>query len=211
MSYFDGAYRDYEGQNPPAKLDHYLDVIAARSPSSSQRILDLGCGRGLFLERASSRFPCWVLSGMDPDPDGVAATQKRVVCGTICLGTAEAIPFPADSFDIVSAWDVLEHVPRLDAALSEIKRCLRPGGVLAVVVPVYDGITGPVIRRLDRDPTHVHKQSRGFWVDLLGEHFDDLEWHGIHRFLITRSMYLHRPTARLRRATAAILATATNR
>jgi ubiquinone/menaquinone biosynthesis C-methylase UbiE len=204
------VYRDYESQNPTAKLDHYLDVITARSPSPST-LLDVGCGRGVFLERASHRYPDWDLSGVDVDGDGLAATSGRVPTAAIRPGALDALPFPPSSFDVITAWDVLEHVLDLDSAISEINRCLRDGGLFVMVVPVYDGITGPLIRILDRDPTHIQKESRDFWLTLIADSFRDIEWHGIYRYLLTRSHYLHRPTRALRRATAAIMLSAFRR
>ena len=206
--YFGSAYRSYEGQNPPKKLDHYADVLRARSPVSKPRLLDVGCGRGLFLRRLHDRFPEWQLSGTDPEPGGVSASSSLVPSATIRQGFVDSIPFPTASFDVVSAWDVLEHVIDLGAALSEMKRCLVPGGVLAVVIPVYDSVSGPLIRALDRDPTHIHKESRDFWVSLIEKHFSAVQWHGIYRFMISGSKYVHWPTRMLRRATPAILVSA---
>lgn len=207
-NYFDSAYRNYDTQNPAAKLEHYLDVIRARLHAPRPHLLDLGCGRGLFLRYAHDRHPEWVLAGTDRELDGVTASSTLVPEATIRQGLAHSIPFPAASFDVVTAWDVLEHVTDLGGALSDITRCLRPGGLLAMVVPVYDGITGPLIRALDRDPSHIHKESREFWTDLIGAHFEQVEWHGIYRYMVSRSRYVHRVTRRLRRNTPAILITA---
>ena len=123
---------------------------------------------------------------------------------TIVLGSAEQSLFPAGSFDIITAWDVFEHVPDLDAASSSVMHMLRPGGLLTFVVPVYDGLSGPVIRRLDKDPTHIHQWSREKWVDWANSHFEHVEWHGLVRYLVGRK-YLHFPTARGRHHTPAIL------
>lgn len=209
--YFDSAYRDYERQNPPAKLDHYLDVLSSRLSQETPELLDVGCGRGAFLERASTLHPTWRLSGVEPEIDGVTDTRQRVPDATIRNAVATDLPFPPASFDIVTAWDVLEHVTDLGSAMDEIERCLKPGGLFCLVVPVYDGVTGPIIRLLDRDPTHVHKKSRDFWIDLVDSRFDSLTWHGIHRYLLAGSIYLHRPTRKLRGTTAAILISAVRR
>jgi ubiquinone/menaquinone biosynthesis C-methylase UbiE len=204
-SYFDSAYRDYQAQNPPAKLDHYLDVIRARVHRSRLRLLDLGCGPGLFLQRAQVRLPTWELSGIDVHSDTVGAASALVPEASIRLGRADAIPHPDASFDVVTAWDVLEHLENPELALSEIKRCLTHDGILALVVPVYDGITGPLTRLLDRDPTHLRKESRSYWIDLLERQFAIVEWHGVLRFMVTRSIYIHQPTRLLRRSTPAIV------
>lgn len=207
-SYFDQAYRDYDAQNPPKKLDHYLDMIEATLGYQPGSLLDVGCGMGAFLGRASHRFPQTSLAAIDPEAEGVNRTRDRVPRADVALGRADSLPYDDGTFEVITAWDVLEHVPRVEEALREIRRCLQPEGLAAIVVPVYDGPTGPLVRLLDRDPTHVHKMPRAFWLDALSDEFEDIRWHGIHRLLLTRSYYVHRPTERLRNATAAIFLTA---
>ena len=90
---------------------------------------------------------------------------------------------------------MFEHVPDLNAVTSSVSQMLRPGGLLTFVVPVYDGVTGPVIRRLDKDPTHIHQWSRHQWVDWATSRFEDVEWHGLLRYLVGRT-YVHVPTDR---------------
>lgn len=208
--YFDLAYRNYELQNPPRKLDYYLAQIEARVPEGSKDILDIGCGLGSFLERADRAHPDWTLAGSDIDVQGVTTTQLRVPRATVHRASAEDDPFPQASFDIITAWDVIEHVPDLGAVASAVTRMLRPRGLFMFVVPVYDGVTGPLIRWLDKDPTHIHKQSRAEWVAWASRHFSDVDWHGVVRYLVGRS-YLHVPTSRFRGQTPAIMVAARNR
>jgi ubiquinone/menaquinone biosynthesis C-methylase UbiE len=202
--YFDEAYRDYGLQNPARKLDHYLEVIDARVGPGPKTLLDIGCGLGAFLERAAARHPEWSLAATDIDLEAVAETQRRVPQATILRGSAEEALFAGQSFDVITAWDVFEHVPDLAAAAKSVRHMLKPGGLLVFVVPVYDGLTGPVIRRLDKDPTHVHKLSRTDWIDWATERFTDVDWHGLLRYLLGRT-YIHATTARLRHQTPAIL------
>ena len=74
---------------------------------------------------------------------------------------------PGGDHDVITSFDVLEHVPDLDAALARLRAMLKPGGVLAIAVPVYDTPVGRLAGRLDKDPTHVHKLSRYEWLDRL--------------------------------------------
>lgn len=208
LSYFDSAYRNYDIQNPPSKLQHYLDAVSARLQVPQPRLLDVGCGRGLFLKHAHDRHTDWAFYGIDPTAEGVTETSTLVPEAAVFRGRADSMPFRPESFDVITAWDVLEHVPDLQLALSEIVRCLRTGGLITMVVPVYDGITGPMIRALDRDRTHIHKKSREYWTGLVDTHFDRVEWHGIYRYMISKSRYVHRATRGLRRNTPAILVTA---
>lgn len=201
--YFDIEYRDYERQNPARKLDHYLDVIERHEPDTN-RLLDVGCGRGAFLERAALRGRDWELNGMDISPEGLQATALRVPQAKLSLSTTDLSNHPDGPFDVITAWDVVEHVPSLPAVTSAIDAMLRPGGLFAFVVPVYDGILGPVIRLLDKDPTHVHKRPREFWLDWAAGNFEILEWHGIFRYLFG-GYYIHLPTEGLRNQATAIL------
>ena len=202
--YFDQAYRNYELQNSERKLDHYLDQIDERVGPGPKDLLDIGCGLGSFLERAAQRHADWKFAGTDIDGEAIAQTGGKLPEATITSGSAELALFARDSFDIITAWDVFEHVPDLGAVASSVSRMLRPGGLLVFVVPVYDGVSGPVIRFLDKDPTHIHQWPRQQWVDWADSHFDHVEWHGLLRYLVGRR-YLHVPTVRARLHTPAIL------
>jgi len=203
--YFESQYRDYEKQNPPQKLDHYLDVIDVRWAGGPADLLDLGCGRGAFLERAGLRHPTWGLYGTDIDAMGVETSQTRVPGAEVSLASADIQSHPDRSFDIVTAWDVIEHVEATNDVATSIGAMLRPGGLFLFVVPVYDGPLGWAVKALDKDPTHLHKQGRNAWLEWAADRFEVIEWHGIFRYLIPGSHYIHHTTHRMRNAATAIL------
>ena len=204
MSYFEEAYRDYEKQNPGRKLDHYVDQVTSLGPPHTRELLDIGCGLGSFLERVSLRKPEVSLFATDIRSDAVTASQARVANATVVEASAENIPFPSSSMDVITAWDVIEHVPDLDAVKSEILRLLRPGGAFLAVVPVYDGVTGRLVSWLDKDPTHLHKYSRDQWRQWAEADFRVISWHGLYRYLMG-PIYLHWPSRTMRRISPAIL------
>jgi len=73
---------------------------------------------------------------------------------------AEALPFPDESVDVVSAFDVLEHLIDPEPALVEVRRVLRPGGVLIGATP------DPLL--FDRhEDTHVSERPPSYWIDRL--------------------------------------------
>jgi SAM-dependent methyltransferase len=121
----------------------------------------------------------------------------------LAAADASRAPFHAQ-FDGIVAFDVLEHVPALDEAARYVVESLRPDGVFVFVVPVYDGPLGPVIRLLDRDPTHVHKRSRQWWMEWASRSFEVVSWTGILRYLVLPSYYLHVPSRAIRNFAPAI-------
>jgi trans-aconitate methyltransferase len=112
----------------------------------------------------------------------------------------------SEPFDVVTCFDVLEHVADPDAALEVLKSMLRPQGILAVVVPVYDTLAGALVRLADRDPTHRWKEGRRFWREKLASHgFVLVADHGLWRFGGCGLPYLFWGGARWRGFSPAIL------
>jgi SAM-dependent methyltransferase len=207
-AYFHEQYRDYASQNPPRKLDFYLRALGRHLPvDRSASVLDIGCGRAAWLGHLAERTS-WRLAGTDVSEWAIGGNRKQLPTVDFRVASATDQPFPASSFDAISACDVLEHVPDRDAAMAAITTMLRPGGWFMMVVPVYDGLCGPVIRRLDKDPTHIHKHGRHDWLAWIANHFQVAEWWGILRYLLPGKTYLHVPTRLGRRHTPAILVVA---
>ncbi|HXP21419.1 MAG TPA: class I SAM-dependent methyltransferase [Streptosporangiaceae bacterium] len=111
------------------------------------RLLDLGCGAGRHAFEALRRGARVV--AMDTDSAELASVSAMFAAmgeagqipaaadGVAVAGDATAMPFPDGSFDTVIAAEVLEHIPADQAAMHEIARVLRPGGVAAVTVPAW--------------------------------------------------------------------------
>jgi ubiquinone/menaquinone biosynthesis C-methylase UbiE len=99
--------------------------------------LDVGCGAGYSLMKAYQEFHCQV-QGIDPEPGahGVGRfTENLWKERPIIQGNAENLPFEDDTFDIVYSSHVLEHVTNEDEALREMKRVLKPNGILIIGMP----------------------------------------------------------------------------
>jgi hypothetical protein len=79
------------------------------------------------------------------------------------------------------------------------------------VVPVYDGPLGWLVRRLDKDPTHVHKMPRNFWLEWAARTFEVVEWLGTYRYLTPLGVYVHFASRRLRRWSPAVAVAARRR
>ncbi len=111
------------------------------------RLLDLGCGAGRHAFEAL-RHGARVVA-MDTDGAELRAVSAMFAAmgesgeipdgasGVTVTGDATRMPFPDGSFDKVIAAEVLEHIPADQAAMNEIARVLRPGGVAAITVPAW--------------------------------------------------------------------------
>lgn len=98
------------------------------------RFLDVGCGLGLYTEYWHSRGLRVI--GFDVDQDLIQVARERAAAKGLLIpyetGTAERLPFPDGSFDVVFANSILEHVPEWRGCLEEWIRVLAPGGLLWV-------------------------------------------------------------------------------
>ena len=113
-------YRNHE------PLRRYLHLLRERSKSDQLRILDIGCGATTAILGELEGFRV----GIDVIPELLPARGVLVA-----RGSAEAIPFRPDCFDLVCCRAVLEHVELPDVLLSEVARVLRPGGAFVAVTP----------------------------------------------------------------------------
>lgn len=185
-SYYRDNYPNYAGQNPVKKLHFYRSLVRRYAPQGS-RLFELGVGLGMFLETVKDEYECL---GCDINLFGVERTRQRTALSTLKVGSLDALA-GEPPMDVIVAWDVLEHLPNLRDDLQAIAAHLKPGGHLMAAVPVYDGPLGWLVRRLDRDPTHVTKQSRKFWLNVLSQaDLEVREWGGVLRKLVGQR-YLH--------------------
>jgi len=107
-------------------------------------LLDIGCGEGFFLFNASKAG--YTTKGVELSQD--AASYARREFGLDVEGKPfEEMHLPENDFNVVTMWQVLEHLPYPLATLKEVHRILKPGGLLATSTPDIEGIPAKVFRR----------------------------------------------------------------
>jgi len=98
------------------------------------KVLDIGCGRGLLLDKLRRRG--WTPMGTELNEDAAAFARDRLGL-PITTEMVENAGFPDNEFDLVILWHVLEHIVSPGVLLKEVARILKPGGTLLVAVPNF--------------------------------------------------------------------------
>jgi len=145
-------------------------VRAVLARAGGGRILDVGCADALFLELLHRRGG-WETTGLELNPRLVEAARRRQG-PTILQGDLLAAELPRNSFEVITLWDVLEHLHRPMAALDRVHELLAPGGLLVISTPLADSWEGRLFGRWwvgYELPRHLYFFSRPVLARALAE------------------------------------------
>ncbi len=124
----------------------------------SGRLLDIGCGLGLFLE---SMMPPFEGYGTDISPYGVAIAQQRLPQARLFVGSIlEGLPLQVN-FNVITAINVMEHLEAPEQAVAAIQRQLVPGGLFVAHLPTIGNRWQAQLYKgsYDQDPTHIYRPA----------------------------------------------------
>ncbi len=156
VDYFEGGvYGDQSRWSPAMVLQRIwttgrLNLIAKarskrkdnRPPAAGQRLLEFGCGYGLFLNAARTRG--YDVQGVELSKPAVRAAQMQgidVYCGQL-------VDAPLTGpFDVICGWDTLEHVPDPLAVLRRIRELIAVEGTLAISTPYFSSLPSRLLRQ----------------------------------------------------------------
>jgi SAM-dependent methyltransferase len=114
-------------------IQSLVEKISKSLNNSNPKILDVGCGTGANLKMLAE---CGRVEGVDISPQAVEFCRERGL-NSVKLGAIEELPYENESFDIVTALDVVEHLDDDVAGLREMRRVLRREGRLLLFVPAF--------------------------------------------------------------------------
>ncbi|MBN1271859.1 MAG: class I SAM-dependent methyltransferase [Candidatus Aminicenantes bacterium] len=182
--------------------------VAGREPG---RVLDVGCATGNFLD-AMRRYGGWQPVGVEPNRQASIYARERLGL-EVFTGTLEEAGFEDNSFDVVTMWDVLEHVTDPQATLQEVARVLRIGGILVMSLPNPEtwelGLFGSYWVGWDV-PRHLHL----FTCDVIARYLEETGFELVkttsfcgryHVFLLSLDLWARERCPRWRKALMAVL------
>jgi SAM-dependent methyltransferase len=116
-------------------------VQTVKTMKKSGTILDLGCSSGAFLDLLGSND--WNLYGIEMSRDSAKRAEMKTGA-RVFIGDILDAAFPPESFDVITCFDVLEHLYEPRQVLTRIAEWLKPGGIFYVLVPNIDSAEGRV-------------------------------------------------------------------
>lgn len=151
-----------------ATYDYALAYVAGKD------VLDLGCGTGYGTARVSRK--CASICGVDISDEAIIyAAQKyhasNLIFRTIRKIEDERLPFADAAFDVILSFQVIEHITDTKIYLEEIRRLLRPGGIVILATPDRSTRLLPAQRPWNK--YHVTEYSGSSLVRLLSNHFPE--------------------------------------
>ncbi len=127
-----------------AFMGRYADRLAPRliafaGVQRGERVLDVGCGPGSLTEALGELVGPENVAAVDPSEPFAAAAADRVPAADVRVGAAEALPWPADTFDVALSQLVVNFMSDADAGVAEMRRVVHPGGTVASCTWEYSG------------------------------------------------------------------------
>ena len=140
---------------------------------AAKSLLEVGCGTGFVLSRLEKSFADLKVWGTEIYAEGLGFAKRRLTGGELFQADARALPFQ-DEFDVIGAFDVLEHIDEDVVVLKRFHRAVRAGGGVIITVPQHPFLWSEFdafskhVRRYRRQELVSKLQVAGFEVVCVG-------------------------------------------
>jgi SAM-dependent methyltransferase len=183
---YEAFFTDYDKAR--YRIESHIPDCLDRLQVDKKRVLEIGLGQGAESEQLIRRGAVW--TGLDVTPEAVERVRTRLTLRDLSfedirVGSATAIPFADNQFDLVFSHGVLHHVPDVEAAQREIHRVLRPSGRLVVMLYARRSINYQLCIRVLRRAGLL-----GVWLfrkhirrGMLADHLANAESEGLFNYL----------------------------
>lgn len=175
-------YRKHTHTNPVQQFfieRFYVEFIKDIKGLKPKSILDVGCGEGFTLERLRKKKIGEKLEGIDYLKTAIEIGRKIHPNVTLKQGTAYALPYKDNSFDLVICSEVLEHLVYPDKALEELRRVTRKYAVLSVpnepIFMISNFLRGKNWSRWGNDIEHINHWSTGAFKKFVKTEMDVID------------------------------------
>jgi len=115
--------------------DLRLKTVLNLVPKRYVRYLDIGCHGGFLMNQVVGKLGQADAYGIDISPESIAYARKKYPQFHFQVADCLHLPYPADFFDFITCFEVIEHITEPHKALAEMKRVLKKGGELMLLVP----------------------------------------------------------------------------
>jgi len=152
-------------------------------------LLEIGCGRGEFLSIARKYFNT---EGIDRSNFAVASIKKNLICDRVYEEKIENVKLDSNHYDVVIAYNILEHLADPEKTIRKIYDSLKKGGVLVGSVPNNSGLIGTFFTQVVNffDKTHCSTFPPKEWKEL----YKKIQFGSIHffgEFVLTKNFSLY--------------------
>jgi len=174
--YFTGELAGVQGYENYQKLGHFLETESAKRIkfikkfTSGKKLLDVGAGTGIFVSFAKSKG--YRVVGNDISDFAVNAIRQKKI--KALPGAVEKLKSRVN-FDLVTAWDVIEHFDNFKLAITHLNHLLFPGGLLVFTTPFTDSVDCKILGKwwygYKKIPEHIiffNSKSIRYWLTTNG-------------------------------------------
>ena len=118
-----------------AHRDIYDEFIQNFMVSETGSILDVGCGLGFFVKKVTETKPNWSVLGYEMSTQAVEFARNQNQLKSVYSGMVQSSGIGKNSIDVITLWDVIEHIPKPQPLLEYLYSILKPGGILFIQTP----------------------------------------------------------------------------